>query len=708
MNNEFDYKKLAPFKWFVLENFPFIEADFDALTNWQLFCKLGQEMNKIINSQNKVGKQVEVLTNEFNKLVNYVNNYFTNLNVQNEINNKLDIMAEDGTLSKIINEDIFKELNDKIAQNTSDINNLDTKITQNTSDINNLDTKITQNTADINIINSNKINYVNNIEELKNNTNLKDNNIVFTKGFYNISDGGNAKYLITSEELIPDNYTIFALQNNLYAKLIPDNIVNVKQFGAKGDNVSDDVLPINKCLEYCSENNIETYIPSGIYLVSNQVLLNNNNHIIGENRDTTIIKTKANTDLVYNTVVNESAKDINARICRNENSSDIAKGYPSVEDVCNHYNYGIIVENLTIDGNWQNRDLKNWNYLYNDIRREPGMAIQFKRVYNSKLKNLLVINAPQHCIDVSAGSDSYNQGKDFVADYPSYNILITECETNNQRYDDGITTHDSEYIIIEKCYTHVDNNANFTYKTPISNGIEIDDGSRHIKVLNCLSRYSVAGYQAKGHSNSPSAKDVLFENCTAECCQCAIDVSQNFSLPDWSLGTDEQYNIVIKNFTSKNMYIFKNSPLDTDTSFEILSDGGRGLLVDGYNTTFGNPKNNKILNIKDIKRNNIFNFRLTCHFYNLSNINIYKSQNDNFSLPLFNVRGTSRNFIFQNIFCEGCTGDYAMIDYTNDSTDGYCILNNIILIQRNNNDKIYNIGSSNLGTKTNCLLLNAQ
>ena len=49
-----------------------------------------------------------------------------------------------------------------------------------------------------------------------------------------------------------------------------------------------------------------------------------------------------------------------------------------------------------------------------------------------------------------------------------------------------------------------------------------------------------------------------------------------------------------------------------------------------------------------------------------------------------------------------------MIDYTNDSTDGYCILNNIILIQRNNNDKIYNIGSSNLGTKTNCLLLNAQ
>ena len=49
MNNEFDYKKLAPFKWFVLENFPFIEADFDAITEWQLFNKLGNEINKIID-----------------------------------------------------------------------------------------------------------------------------------------------------------------------------------------------------------------------------------------------------------------------------------------------------------------------------------------------------------------------------------------------------------------------------------------------------------------------------------------------------------------------------------------------------------------------------------------------------------------------------------------------------------------------------------
>lgn len=100
--NKFNYTNLTPFKWFVLENFPFIEADFDALTEWQLFCKLGKEMNKIINNENILGTQVVNVTNAFIELQNYINNYFDNLDVQDEINNKLNEMAEDGTLTTLI------------------------------------------------------------------------------------------------------------------------------------------------------------------------------------------------------------------------------------------------------------------------------------------------------------------------------------------------------------------------------------------------------------------------------------------------------------------------------------------------------------------------------------------------------------------------------------------------------------------------------
>jgi hypothetical protein len=110
--NKYEYKKLTPFKWFVIENFPFIEADFDALTEWQLFCKLGKEINKIIDSQNLVGQEMENVTNafidlqndyieKFNNLQEYVNNYFNNLDVQDEIDNKLNEMAESGQLQEI-------------------------------------------------------------------------------------------------------------------------------------------------------------------------------------------------------------------------------------------------------------------------------------------------------------------------------------------------------------------------------------------------------------------------------------------------------------------------------------------------------------------------------------------------------------------------------------------------------------------------------
>ena len=113
-NINFDYKNLSPFKWYVLENFPFIEADFDALTNWQLFCKLGKEINKIINSVNVSGEQVETLTTAFNNLQNYVNNYFDNLDVQEEINNKLDEMIQDGTIANILNDLVLNPLNNTI------------------------------------------------------------------------------------------------------------------------------------------------------------------------------------------------------------------------------------------------------------------------------------------------------------------------------------------------------------------------------------------------------------------------------------------------------------------------------------------------------------------------------------------------------------------------------------------------------------------
>lgn len=83
--------KIPKFRRCVIQNFPFIEADFDALTDYGLVSKIVEYLNKVIDTAN-------TLSEDFVVLKNYVDNYFDNLDVQEEINNKLEEMAEDGSL----------------------------------------------------------------------------------------------------------------------------------------------------------------------------------------------------------------------------------------------------------------------------------------------------------------------------------------------------------------------------------------------------------------------------------------------------------------------------------------------------------------------------------------------------------------------------------------------------------------------------------
>jgi len=133
--NKFEYKNLHPFKWFVLQNFPFIEADFDMITEYQLYCKVIEYLNKVIDDMNAVGQQTVDITNAMTELQNYVNNYFDNLDVQDEINNKLDEMATDGTLTNLIKNyvnpiinEFETEINETINNQNTLINNMNNKI----------------------------------------------------------------------------------------------------------------------------------------------------------------------------------------------------------------------------------------------------------------------------------------------------------------------------------------------------------------------------------------------------------------------------------------------------------------------------------------------------------------------------------------------------------------------------------------------------
>lgn len=104
--------------------------------------------NTVIPTVNNNAEAVEELQNLYLQLKNYVDNYFTNLDIQNEINNKLDEMATDGTLANIINQQLLGSINNQINENYTELNE---KISQNTSNINGLNS---QNIALENKVNS--------------------------------------------------------------------------------------------------------------------------------------------------------------------------------------------------------------------------------------------------------------------------------------------------------------------------------------------------------------------------------------------------------------------------------------------------------------------------------------------------------------------------------------------------------------------------
>ena len=99
-----DVEKIKPTGLFTNYIFKAIPLAFDeSLSYYECLCGLLSYLKETVipTVNNNVDAIIEV-QNLMTQLQNYVDNYFTNLDVQNEINNKLDEMVNDGSLTKLI------------------------------------------------------------------------------------------------------------------------------------------------------------------------------------------------------------------------------------------------------------------------------------------------------------------------------------------------------------------------------------------------------------------------------------------------------------------------------------------------------------------------------------------------------------------------------------------------------------------------------
>lgn len=167
--------------------------------------------NTLIPTVNNNGEAVAELQGLYIELKNYVDNYFKNLDVQEEINNKLDQMVQDGTLQVII--DQFLKLNSVLT-------------------------------------------FIN-VEEMKNSDNLTVGSSARTMGYYTLNDGGGSLYRIIENNGLANDSSYILLNNGLVAELIIEDVtISPEQFGCYGNGVNDDTVNLQKCIDYAIANKL--------------------------------------------------------------------------------------------------------------------------------------------------------------------------------------------------------------------------------------------------------------------------------------------------------------------------------------------------------------------------------------------------------------------------------------------------------------------
>ena len=172
------------------------------------------------------------VTQTVQELENYMNNYFANLDVQDEINNKLDQMVLSGTLQEIIS--VY--------------------------------------------LNSIAIFGYTNVYAMKNSANLINGSYAKTLGYYSKDDGGSALYKIRTKTLSDEPDSMFLIQMTnplLVAELVIENdVINIKQLGARPqaqDGTKYDIKNyIDGYISYLDiiDHLVKLYIPAGVYYTS--------------------------------------------------------------------------------------------------------------------------------------------------------------------------------------------------------------------------------------------------------------------------------------------------------------------------------------------------------------------------------------------------------------------------------------------------------
>ena len=384
MNDEIKEKAviLPPFEHMIMTIGELPSSYVESMTYYEMLVWFTNYLGKtVIPAINENGEAVIELQNLFVELQTYVNDYFDNLDVQEEINNKLDDMAESGQLTDIIAQ--YLGLAGMIAFDT--------------------------------------------VADMKLAENLVNGSKCHTLGFHSVKDGGSALYkirTITNDDVVDEQSIIAVYDDSLIAELIPEDTVDIRQLGYINTmTASDTVSFLNNSLS--KYENI--LIKDETLTINDDILVNNNQKIRMENSKIHNTNTNNQEYIFYlNGVSNVEITGLNAEIYFDK-PSQAQQACLKIYNSSNVYFSGIDLnkaggDGITVSGTDNETVSSNIvidNCTINNNRRN-GVAL-IGGVKDFVIKNCRITNTsgtnPQYGIDLETWQDDiYNE-----------NVLIERC-----------------------------------------------------------------------------------------------------------------------------------------------------------------------------------------------------------------------------------------------------------------------------------------
>src|SRR3954454_7530719 len=247
--------------------------------------------------------------------------------------------------------------------------------------------------------------------------------------------------------------------------------VNVMDFGAVGDGKTDCTAAFQKAM---GNGRVKVIVPEGVFITKG-IRLPSWTYLKGAGKGVTTLK-----------LHHQAPKS--TRLVTNANHW---KG-----------NHHLFVGALSLD--WHIERLGNTTKT--STGGNHSSCLTYANVSYGWVKEVEGINPGLHCFDISSCLYNY-AGDGYRARGGSKYVWLDQL--NGYGFgDDGITTHHSDYIFISN--SHMCDPSGRAHKKGFSNsnGIEVDDGSRFVWLVNNSSARCFGGVEIKAHHNSSAASDI--------------------------------------------------------------------------------------------------------------------------------------------------------------------------------------------------------